>query len=148
MIQSNMKRILTILAGLLFCAQLLAQSPSQDKFYKAGPNAYPEIINASISGAPKLRKPILIMGNGQPVVAKGLGIAAPAFYDWDGDGKKDLLIGEFGSGAEHGHVVGHFLRVYRNVGNHANPQFTNTFDYAKPAYDQYSNGTPLSTKQD
>ncbi len=112
-----------------------------------GPNAFPAIINAEIPNAPKLGKPILVMGDKQAVVAKGYGIAAPAFWDWDDDGKKDLLIGEFGSGIEHGTYVGHFLRVYKNKGSKTKPEFTDKFDYARPAYDVYSNGTPLSTKQ-
>ena len=86
------------------------------------------------------------MGNERPVVAKGFGLAAPAFWDWDDDGKKDILIGEFISGREYGLYVGNFLRVYKNVGDNTNPEFTDKFYYAWPASD-FFNGTPLSSKQ-
>ena len=139
-----MKSILTFLTGVLFCVQLCAQSPSQDKFYKVGPDACPEVINANIPGAPKLGKPMLVMGETGPVIAKGNGLAAPAFYDWDKDGKKDLLIGEFGSGVEHGNYVGNFMRVYKNHGDQNKPEFKDKFSYAYPTRKKYNNGTPLS----
>jgi hypothetical protein len=48
-----------------------------------------------------------------------VGHAAPWHIDWDGDGVKDLLVGQFGEGK---------LRIYRNVGTDAQPKFNE--DYA------------------
>jgi hypothetical protein len=43
-----------------------------------------------------------------------IGHAAPFVTDWDGDGRKDLLVGQYGEG---------LLRLYRNVGERAAPEF-------------------------
>lgn len=42
------------------------------------------------------------------------GHAAPAVFDFDNDGKKDLLVGQFGEGK---------LRFYRNLGSNRRPRF-------------------------
>ena len=42
-----------------------------------------------------------------------IGHAAPFVVDWDGDGKRDLLVGQFGSGK---------LRIHRNVGAKGAPK--------------------------
>ncbi len=42
-----------------------------------------------------------------------IGHAAPFVVDWDGDGKRDLLVGQFGSGK---------LRIHRNVGTKGAPK--------------------------
>ena len=48
-----------------------------------------------------------------------VGHAAPCFYDLDGDGKKDLLVGQFGGGK---------LRVYKNKGTNEEPKYEG-FEY-------------------
>lgn len=48
-----------------------------------------------------------------------VGHAAPFVVDWDGDGKDDLLAGQYGEGA---------LRLYRNVGEADAPAF-GKFEY-------------------
>ena len=138
-----------IIASILFCAttsQIFAQpvknSDNKDTF---GPNDFPKLIHANIPGAPKLSKPQLIMGDTTPVRGEGNGWAAPEVYDWDSDGKKDLLIGEFGSGAENGSLYGHFMRLYHNKGTDDSPEFYDDFMYAIGAQRlKESNGTPLS----
>ncbi|HID31917.1 MAG TPA: VCBS repeat-containing protein [bacterium (Candidatus Stahlbacteria)] len=40
---------------------------------------------------------------------------SPYVYDWDGDGKKDLLVGQFHYGK---------VRFYRNTGTNNNPVFS------------------------
>lgn len=113
---------------------------------------FPELIMTEIPGAPRLSAPFLITGKNlegvsEPIVSRGFGIAAPAYYDWDGDGLKDLLVGEFGSGAEHGRPTGNFIRVYLNTGTESEPQFATQFDYARPAFEMPINGTPYSVDQ-
>lgn len=114
-----------------------------------GPRDFPPLVNADIPGAPKLSKPILIMGTTGPVKSEGQGWAAPAFWDWDEDGKKDLLIGEFNSGTEHGKFSGSFVRVYRNIGSNATPEFSDNFHYAYYAEmnDRSPNGSVISIRQ-
>jgi hypothetical protein len=45
--------------------------------------------------------------------------AAPCVVDWDGDGVKDLILGQFSNGS---------IRFYKNQGTNAAPEFT-TFEY-------------------
>lgn len=104
---------------------------------------FPELEYTPIKGAPVLSKPMLVQGPR----SEGHGLAAPAFWDWDGDGLKDLLIGEFGSGVEKGRYVGNFIRVYKNTGTETQPEFNSTFDYARPPYEILSDGTPYSVDQ-
>ena len=72
---------------------------------------------------------------GQRLVAGGkpidvtTGHASPYVYDFDGDGKRDLLVGEFGSGVFRGEtttdnsVVNARLRIYLNKGTNALPRY-------------------------
>ena len=52
-------------------------------------------------------------------IAVTTGYSAPTVVDWDRDGKKDLLVGQFNQGN---------IRFYRNVGTDASPAF-NGFTY-------------------
>jgi FG-GAP-like repeat len=134
---------------------------------QSGPSDFPELVMTKIPGAPKLSKPTLITGDYEafieignnsdstvrktssiPLIAQGVGLATPAYYDWDGDGLKDLLIGEFGSGSEFGKDMGNFIRVYLNSGTETEPTFTGGFDYARPPFQILTNGTPYSIYQE
>lgn len=118
---------------LLGCGQTTEkQQPEQSTVM--GEMKFPEIVGADIPGAPKLQAPMLIMAGDAPVLTEKHGLAAPALWDWDGDGLRDLLVGEFetNSGelfpmAEEGSTI----RVYRNIGSDDNPQFTNEFEWAR-----------------
>ena len=55
-----------------------------------------------------------ITANGSPIVVP-LGCASPFIYDWDGDGLKDLLFGQFTSGK---------IQFWRNSGTNSAPVFT------------------------
>lgn len=57
--------------------------------------------------------PTRIEAAGKPVDVE-IGHAAPLVLDWDGDGKQDLLVGQFGDGK---------LRIYRNTGTNEKPAY-------------------------
>lgn len=109
------------------------------------PAIFPPLKFSEIPGAPVLTTPQLVMGKTTPVKGEGMGWASPAYYDVNGDGKKDLLIGEFGSGIEHrGLSYGNFVRVYKNIGTNEAPQFDDHFTYLYPTDKLHMNGSPLS----
>jgi len=61
----------------------------------------------------ELEKPFRVEAGGQ-VIDVEVGHAAPLLADWDGDGRPDLLVGQFGSGK---------LRIHRNEGAASQPKF-------------------------
>ena len=61
-----------------------------------------------------LAQPVQIQAGGEPIDVE-VGHAAPCYDDFDGDGVKDLLVGQFGGGK---------LRIYRNSGTNATPVYT------------------------
>ncbi len=94
---------------------------------------FPELQPAEIPGAPRLGEPFLVMAGDQPVLTEKHGLAAPALWDWDGDGRRDLLVGEFETYTEDYPMgaAGSTIRVYRNVGTDAAPEFSSEFDWAR-----------------
>ena len=58
-------------------------------------------------------EPKIIQAGDKPIDVD-IGHAAPFMVDLDGDGLKDLLVGQFGEGK---------LRIYRNVGTKESPKF-------------------------
>jgi hypothetical protein len=85
----------------------------------------PEIVNENIPGAPLLSQPIQIQGEIDEIMTEKHGYAYPALYDWNRDGKKDLLIGEFETGE-----TGSFLQVHLNEGSNEIPKYSGKFEYA------------------
>jgi hypothetical protein len=57
--------------------------------------------------------PFRIEAGGEPITVD-VGHAAPFVGDFDGDGVRDLLVGEFSQGR---------MRIFRNVGTDTEPQF-------------------------
>ncbi len=66
------------------------------------------------AAAGELAAPVQVMADGEPLDVGGTGYAAPFMSDYDGDGVRDLWVGEFRQGK---------LRVYRNKGSNAQPKF-------------------------
>jgi len=50
------------------------------------------------AAAVEFEKPALLKGGGKAIQVEEPGFAAPALHDLDGDGKKDLLVGQFRDG--------------------------------------------------
>lgn len=111
----------------------LSKSAGQHK----GPLGFPEFVQPEIAGAPKLERPFMVMGDEQPVKTQKHGLIAPALWDWNGDGKRDLLLGEFETCTANSTPPfpwgekGSSVRVYLNEGTDDNPQFGDDFFYAK-----------------
>ena len=72
-------------------------------------------VAAAQMSSPDLHSPVHVMAGGSPLDVQRVGHAAPCFNDFDGDGLKDLLVGQFEEG---------WLRIYRNQGTNAQPQFS------------------------
>ena len=62
----------------------------------------------AISGEVGFESPVRLEADGAPVRVESPGYAAPCWADIDGDGKKDLLVGQFNQGK---------ICVYKNLGD-------------------------------
>lgn len=77
---------------------------------------------ANVSEANDLEKPFqLKLADGQALDVGGTGYATPFVGDFDGDGKRDLLVGQFRQGK---------LRIYKNQGTEEQPEFSD-YDWFK-----------------
>jgi len=76
-------------------------------------------VEPAVKRAADLAPPVRITAGGRPIEVEGF--AAPFVGDFDGDGKNDLLVGQY--------ILGR-LRIYRNVGTNARPKF-DTFEWFK-----------------
>ncbi len=52
--------------------------------------------------------PVLLKANDTAIRVEAPGFACPCWFDVDGDGKKDLIVGQFNQGK---------MRVFRNLGD-------------------------------
>lgn len=96
--------------------------------------SFPRLMPAAIPGAPSLSEPFLVMAGDRPVLTEKHGLAAPALWDWDGDGRRDLLVGEFETNSGESFPMGadgSTIRVYLNVGTDSEPRFTQEFQWAR-----------------
>ena len=64
--------------------------------------------------APVFDAPVALEANGSPINVGYGGNASPFVVDWNGDGKQDLLLGQFDGGR---------VRYYENIGTNFAPAF-------------------------
>lgn len=58
--------------------------------------------------AAEFEKPVLLKAAGEPIGVESPGYAAPCWADIDGDGKSELLVGQFSRGK---------IKVYQHLGD-------------------------------
>ena len=119
----------SVVAAVFF---FLAGTASADEM------SFPKLLPAEVPGAPKLGEPFLVMAGDKPVLTEKHGLASPALWDWDGDGRRDLLVGEFETNTPPEFPMGadgSTIRVYLNVGTDSDPQFTEEFQWARDTED-------------
>lgn len=71
----------------------------------------------ALAEIPRFAEPELIQDGGVPIDVSWY--AAPQMFDWDLDGRKDMIVGQFTSG---------YIRFYPNVGDDSAPVFSG-FEY-------------------
>lgn len=76
------------------------------------------VSSPALAEDPPTFEPPFRVSTGNQWIDVDVGHAAPLRLDWDGDGKDDLLVGQFGEGK---------LRIYRNVGTQTQPKFDEDF---------------------
>jgi hypothetical protein len=62
---------------------------------------------AALCSASEFDRPVRLKAGGVAIRVESPGYAAPCWADLDGDGKKDLLVGQFNQGK---------IRVFKNLG--------------------------------
>lgn len=75
------------------------------------------LATAAFAQIPRFAEPVLLTDNGTTIDVGYYG--APQMFDWDLDGRKDLVLGQFTSG---------YIRFYSNVGEDSAPAFSG-FEY-------------------
>ncbi|NOU59328.1 FG-GAP-like repeat-containing protein [Marinifilum caeruleilacunae] len=120
-----MKRIVNLLLVVCCVLSATAQNREEDKEKTKNFPKMREIKNADIPGAPLLKNPILLTGSKNEIRTEKHGLIYPAFFDWNKDGKKDLLLGEFETGD-----TGSNIKVYINKGSDKKPKYTGEYFYA------------------
>ncbi len=71
------------------------------------------LVLAATVFAQSFEKPVRVKAAGDFITTQ-VGHSAPYVYDFDGDGVRDLLVGQFGGGK---------LRIYRNAGTNKKPNY-------------------------
>jgi len=77
------------------------------------------LVTGAVAQVPVFDPPVAIEASGVPINVGTGGNASPFVVDWDGDGRQDLLLGQFSQGK---------VRFYANIGSNFDPEF-GTFSY-------------------
>ncbi len=93
----------------------------------------PTITFNQIAGAPNLSQPQLIKGDKFDIRVEKHGNAYPNLFDYNRDGKLDLLVGEFETSAD-----GSRIKAFLNTGTTAKPKYSGEFEYVTDV-----TGTPI-----
>ena len=72
------------------------------------------LATVAFAQTPVFDAPVAIEANGTPINVGTGGNASPFMIDWNGDGKQDLLLGQYLSGK---------VRFYENIGENFAPVF-------------------------
>lgn len=110
---------------LLLSSGIFAQKKHSDNIRTSHFPVMKEIFNTYIPGAPVLLTPKRIDGVEQEIRTDKHGLCYPALYDWNHDGKNDLLLGEFETGEK-----GSYIKVFLNEGSNKRPKYSGKFFYA------------------
>ena len=124
------KRAISICAFALLAVSASSQFPKDDpKDDLVRTENLPELKQlqmTAISGAPILQQPVRLDGSKYEVRTGKHDFCYPAIYDWNHDGKPDLLLGEFSTGDKENNI-----KVFLNKGSKKKPKFTGEYFYAK-----------------
>lgn len=138
-----MKQISLVLVMAILPALMQAQTGGLAQ--KAPEYDFPQLHNKPVPGSPILSQPVIIQGATAALKTGGLGWSDPILFDWNNDGKKDLLVGEFMSRMSVADrkadpkLKGSHIRVYYNVGTNTVPKFTDDFVWAQDKTGAYLN---------
>lgn len=83
---------------LSFPMMVFAQFPKSDAVRSSHFPKMKQIVNTNIPGAPILSQPQRVDGLLQEIRTEEHGLAYPTLYDWNHDGRRDLLVGDFVTG--------------------------------------------------
>jgi hypothetical protein len=76
------------------------------------------LMIGSLARADELAKPFQVLAGDRPLDVGGIGYAAPFFGDFDMDGRRDLLVGQFREGK---------MRIFLNQGTNESPRFSEDY---------------------
>lgn len=135
------KRFLSLSAFALLAVSASAQypkdDPKDDLVRTKNLPTLKQLKMTDIPGAPILLQPVRLDGSKYEIRTGKHGLCYPAIYDWNHDGKPDLLLGEFSTGDKENNI-----KVFINEGSKKKPKFTGEYFYA---YD--TKGDTISNSQ-
>lgn len=117
------------LSSMLFlnsCKESAVQTEPAMNMKTTNELKFPKLAMTNIPGAPVLGNPLRVQGKTEEIVIGKHGLAYPSLYDWNKDGKLDLLVGEFETGKKDS-----FIRIFTNEGSNEAPRYSGKYEYAK-----------------